>query len=159
MKPIPDNWRELPALSIRQPWAWLILNGGKDVENRTWKTAFTGPCLIHAAKGFTRREFEEACAFARLAGFRGEIPDLGEIERGGIVGIAEIVECVGPFSKYWQRRSPWFVGPFAFCLRDVRPLPFTPCAGALGFFRPKLEQLAAPSATPGDDAIMTGGGE
>lgn len=25
------------ALSIRQPWAWLIINAGKDIENRDWK--------------------------------------------------------------------------------------------------------------------------
>ena len=24
--------RELPVLSIRQPWAWLIVNGHKDIE-------------------------------------------------------------------------------------------------------------------------------
>ena len=36
------------ALSIRQPWAWLILNGYKDLENRTWRTDYRGPLLIHA---------------------------------------------------------------------------------------------------------------
>lgn len=33
----------LPAISIRQPWAWLILNAGKDIENRDWPTNFRGP--------------------------------------------------------------------------------------------------------------------
>jgi len=33
------------CLSIRQPWAWLIIHGGKDVENRTWWTDYPGlPC-------------------------------------------------------------------------------------------------------------------
>lgn len=27
----------MKALSIRQPWAWLIANGHKDIENRTWQ--------------------------------------------------------------------------------------------------------------------------
>ena len=32
----------MKALSIQQPWAWLIAHGKKDVENRTWATAFRG---------------------------------------------------------------------------------------------------------------------
>jgi hypothetical protein len=36
------------ALSIRQPWAWLIANGHKDIENRSWNTNYRGAFLIHA---------------------------------------------------------------------------------------------------------------
>lgn len=39
------------ALSIRQPWASLILKAGKDIENRCWQTKVRGRVLIHAAKG------------------------------------------------------------------------------------------------------------
>lgn len=38
------------ALSIRQPHAWLIVHGIKDVENRTWATTHRGPTLIHTGK-------------------------------------------------------------------------------------------------------------
>lgn len=48
----------MKALSIRQPWAWAIVNAGKRVENRTWETRYRGPILIHAAKGVTKREYE-----------------------------------------------------------------------------------------------------
>ena len=34
--------KTIPALSIQQPWAWFIVNGYKDVENRTWSTKFRG---------------------------------------------------------------------------------------------------------------------
>ena len=34
----------MKALSIRQPWAWLILHAGKDIENRDWK-----PRIRHCA--------------------------------------------------------------------------------------------------------------
>jgi hypothetical protein len=44
------------ALSIRQPWAWLIVNGFKDLENRSWSTAFRGPVWIHAGKAWGRTE-------------------------------------------------------------------------------------------------------
>ena len=39
---------EMRALSIRQPWAWLIVNGHKDIENRSWRTKYRGPFLVHA---------------------------------------------------------------------------------------------------------------
>ena len=41
--------QRLPALSVRQPWAWLIVNGVKDIENRLWRTHHRGPSLIHAS--------------------------------------------------------------------------------------------------------------
>jgi len=40
------------ALSIQQPWAWAIIHGGKDVENRTWPTKFRGRFLVHASRKF-----------------------------------------------------------------------------------------------------------
>ncbi|MCT9624304.1 ASCH domain-containing protein [Pseudarthrobacter equi] len=36
------------AMTIRNPWAWAIINGGKDVENRSWQTDYRGPLYIHA---------------------------------------------------------------------------------------------------------------
>lgn len=116
----------LKALSIRQPWAWLILSGHKTVENRNWATRFKGPVLIHAAKGMTRGEYEAAALFALQRGV--QVPAFHNLERGGLVGVAEIVGCVS------ASVSPWFQGPFGFVLGAVRRLPFVPCAGALGFF-------------------------
>lgn len=39
----------MKVLSVRNPWAWLILHG-KDVENRTWRTKYRGKLGIHASK-------------------------------------------------------------------------------------------------------------
>lgn len=38
------------AISIMQPWAWLIVNGHKSIENRSWRCHVRGPILIHAGK-------------------------------------------------------------------------------------------------------------
>lgn len=129
------------ALSIRQPWASLILKAGKDIENRTWSTRYRGRILIHAAKGMTRDEHEDAIAFAveairsdpRNAGKpKTTLRELGfafkDLQRGGIIGSVEIVDCVS------DSASPWFVGPQGFVLRDPQPLPFRPLKGRLGFF-------------------------
>lgn len=117
----------MKALSIRQPWAWAILNLGKDVENRTWWTDYRGPVLIHAGKGMTRREYADACeCIGDIAGWGSAPPQT--LPRGGIVGMAEIIDCVSTSD------SPWFGGPFGFVLTNVRPVPFRPYGGALGFF-------------------------
>lgn len=116
------------ALSIRQPWANLILKAGKDIENRDWSTKVRGRILIHAAKGCTRMEFDDAIECAEFIIHRPINANLDTIERGGIVGSVEIVDCV-------QRSdSPWFMGRFGFVLRDPQILPFTPWKGQLGFF-------------------------
>lgn len=122
----------MKALSIRQPWAWLILHGGKDIENRDWPTNFRGRFLIHASKGMTRDEYvDAACALedARLTDpTEAILPPFSELERGGIVGEAEIIACVNTSS------SPWFFGMYGFVLANAKPLPFRPYKGQLGFF-------------------------
>lgn len=124
----------LPVISVRQPWAWLIINGGKDIENRNWSTKLRGRVLIHASKGCGRREWLEAWdvvrCISREAWAKGikEI-QTGTIERGGIIGSVEIVDCVN------RSDSPWFFGQYGFVLRDPQPSPFYRCNGALGFFK------------------------
>ena len=110
------------ALSIQQPWAWLIVNGYKDVENRSWVTKRRGPILIHAGK---KLDIDSLDVLLRD---HKEIPWPQEFERGGIVGSVVLVDCVTRHS------SPWFSGPYGFVLRNAKPLPFRACRGQLGFF-------------------------
>lgn len=116
----------MKTLSIRQPWAWLIVNGHKDIENRSWPTRMRGPVLIHASKGMTRAEYDEARDLAAQLGI--EIPEPDKLERGGIVGKAVITDCVS------DSDSTWFFGRHGFVLSNAKPLPFTPLLGKLGFF-------------------------
>jgi hypothetical protein len=124
------------ALSIRQPWAWAIIHAGKDIENRSWLTTFRGRFFIHAAKGLTRSEYDDFIAFTGFTGdrfrfvFPGGVacPPAEELQRGGIIGEAELIDCVREHS------SPWFIGKYGFVLRNARPLPFRPLRGELGFF-------------------------
>jgi hypothetical protein len=117
------------ALSIRQPWAWLILHAGKDIENRDWPTKVRGRFLIHASKGMTRDEYENATDPLWAKGGRTiYLPPFEDLQRGGIVGEAELVDCVT------ASESPWFNGAFGFVLRNAQPLPFRPYRGQLGFF-------------------------
>ena len=119
----------MKALSIRQPWAWAILYAGKDIENRSWKHPYRGPVAIHAAKGMTRNEWAEG--YDVLRAIRGRATPFvspQDLKRGGIVGVAEIIDCVD------QSDSPWFFGRYGFVLAKARPVPFIPLRGQLGFF-------------------------
>lgn len=121
MHDLPDK-----ALSIRQPWAWAIVHAGKDIENRSWATKFRGPVCIHAANGMTKREMHAALQFMEDAGIT--LPATMPMRKGGIIGVAEITDCVS------SSASPWFMGQYGFVLRNARPVPFIPVKGALSFF-------------------------
>lgn len=124
---------KLRALSIRQPWAWLVANGHKDIENRCWPTTFRGRFLIHAGRRWGADEKLD------LYGLRAECPEIqipDALDLGGIVGVAEIVDCVT------EHPSRWFGGEFGFVIANARPLPFTPCHGLLNFFAPQLDAAA-----------------
>lgn len=116
----------MKALSIRQPWAWLIVHGGKDIENRSWHTKYRGRFLVHAAKGMTSNEFTQALLFCSERGL--PMPDRDDMQRGGIIGSVDLVDSVD------QSDSPWYTGEKGFVLRDPKPLPFAPLKGRLNFF-------------------------
>lgn len=125
------------ALSIRQPWAWAILHAGKDVENRARRFHYRGPICIHASKGVASIEYMESRReILAITGSRAHPPKLADdFPRGGIIGTAEIVDCVEASD------SQWFFGPYGLLLRNVQPVDFIPVRGALGLFdwQKKLE--------------------
>lgn len=119
----------MKALSVRQPWAWLIVEGYKPVENRTWPTRFRGDMLIHASSGCTEREYLEAQQFIQESVRRViNLPRREHLELGGLVGMVRLVDCV----RYSQ--SPWFAGPYGLVLEKPYPLPFRPMRGFPGLF-------------------------
>lgn len=144
----------LKALSIRQPWAWLILHGGKDIENRTWFTTFTGTVLIHASKGMTPDDYEAATVFCN--GLDMEIkrfPSFNspQLRFGGIVGSVEILRCAQ------SHLSPWFTGPYGLVLKNPQVLPFRACRGALKFFTPEFPTSPTSLPSPPSRETVPGG--
>ncbi|MGA9668425.1 MAG: hypothetical protein WBQ94_04410 [Terracidiphilus sp.] len=136
---------EIPeiALSIQQPWAWAITEGGKDIENRSRFAVTKGDMkprriAIHASLGMTREDYEDAAEFMAALGLVCPLPD--RLARGAIVGIATVTAIVS------EHKSPWFFGPRGLVLADQCAIDPIPAAGALGFFRwsPSSKQLAEP---------------
>jgi hypothetical protein len=121
----------MKALSIRQPWAFSILHGGKDIENRNWPTRHRGLIAIHASSIMTAADLNDWKWFVDERNLRGpwlEGKCVGDAHRGGIVGVAKITGCC------IDSESPWFVGEFGFMLANPRPVPFIPLRGQLGLF-------------------------
>lgn len=112
----------LKALSIRQPWAYLIMMGIKPVENRTWKSPVRGRILIHAGKQFDQEGFYF---------IQDNFPEIKlpfRYDCGGFVGSVEITDCVE------KHESPWFFGPYGFVMKDPIKSPLLKAPGQLGFF-------------------------
>lgn len=130
--------RQIKALSLTQPWAWLVANGHKDIENRPWHTKYRGWFYIHASLRMTGTDYRNVAEFVARANPALALPPIAELNRGGIIGAAKIITCVH------KSDSPWWMGPFGFTLRFARPIPFTPCKGALGFFDHGLDSLPDP---------------
>lgn len=126
----------MKALSILQPRAWLIANGYKPPENRSWNTNFRGDFLIHAGKGFDQagydwvRETFPDIPLPGSDGHRGRAKNA--YDRGGIVGRGTLSHVVT------ESESPWFFGPYGFWIVNPQPLSFRPCRGKLGFFVPDV---------------------
>lgn len=116
------------ALSIRQPWAWAILHGGKRVENRTWYTSYRGPIYLHAA---LRVDYD---AIEGLFEVISSVDPRPPAYRGAIVGKADLVDCVRPEAVPVDQYS-WAMGPWCFVFERVVALskPFA-MRGSLGLF-------------------------
>ena len=104
----------IKALSIKQPYPHHIFHDGKDVENRDWPTKGRGWFIVHAGVSKSELEMDD--------------PKEAAMPRGGVVGMARIIDCVT------EMDSVWFFGRYGFVLRDAFPIPLVPCRGQLGFF-------------------------
>ena len=73
----------MKVLTIKQPWATLIMQGDKRFEFRSWQTKYRGDLLIHAGKGIDKEAME------RLAKY---LPK--ELSYGKILGKVKLVDCI-----------------------------------------------------------------
>jgi hypothetical protein len=119
------------ALSVRQPWAWAILFGGKVIENRSLGAIRAGhmkPGVIclHAAKGMTEKEYR--WGLWRLDRHGVRCPPPAELPRSAIVGLIEVTGIIT------KSDSEWFGGKAGLSIANPRAITPIPAAGALGYF-------------------------
>ena len=126
---LPPEYPALPCkvLSVKPFSAWAIVHGGKDVENRSFRTRHRGRVLIHASNYRSRAELEDDAAYVR--DLCPEMPD--EVDSAGIIGSVEITDsadCEG----LQTCESQWAEdGCFHWLLTKPRALPFWECKGWL----------------------------
>jgi hypothetical protein len=124
---------KMKALSLKQPWAWLVCKGYKDIENRDWTRKFRGRIYIHASLKEDHRPIGllpiEKWILERLTPVQRDEYHQALKPRGAVIGEVDIIDCVDRSS------SPWYLGRYGFILANPvlyeKPIP---CKGKLGFF-------------------------
>ena len=132
-----------PALSIRSPWAWLIVHGRKNIENRSWNTGYRGRFLVHATGTKLKEEYESALRMTDF--FEVELPPIDELPVGQIIGSVSLERITEPRdlpewgdpdlrSKFYG----WGHTGSRFWWHLARPVPHEPepCKGDLRWFFP-----------------------
>jgi hypothetical protein len=132
------GWR---CLSVRQPWAWALVNGFKPYENRDWRPQdnYRGPVVIHASKtlGCDPSAFEAECEqVAELCELDGLLPDV-TVEAGGLVGLVNVTNYVT------HSPSPWFSGPVGWVCEAAEAWPFMPWRGQRGLWELTIDEQEA----------------
>ena len=116
------------VLSVKQPWAYLLCSGIKDIENRTWKLPekYKGErVLIHASAKrdsrlnpmsrslFTENQWESVLG-RKIDGIFEKM-----LIPSAIIGSVEIVGCVINHQSIWAEKSHYEVN---LALHPLRPI-------------------------------------
>jgi hypothetical protein len=124
------------ALSLKQPWAALVVSGLKTIEIRRWRATRRGRILIHASGSADNRP--EAWKHVT-----DEIAPLAKL-RGGILGAVELTDCLDyrtpqAFEADQSRHlnePDWYLKPvlYGFVFADPKKLAFQRVSGWVRFF-------------------------
>ena len=138
---------EMRVMTVKQPWAWAIVEGGKDVENRVRNIAgeYRGLVAIHAGLGWSEQgsydwEVRRATRSVELGYQAGDSqtwaadsvePEDPRFTRGAIIGVADLVGVNKLSASKWALQDHWHL-ELANPVTLAKPIPFT---GALGLRR------------------------
>jgi hypothetical protein len=131
----------LHTLSVRQPWAFEIILGRKDVENRNWKPRLATPFRlnIHAGKVFD----DDAYRLYR----RGLLTREQCAHRmGALVGIVTVAQIHDGY-RCGGKCSPWADTVFArwhWCLSNAHAIDPIPMRGRLGMWEVPADTWGEP---------------
>jgi hypothetical protein len=107
----------LKVLTVRQPWASLIVAGIKDVENRSWATHRRGLLAIHAGKSIDR-------------GAPAELFEMVEdCPLGALVGSVSLDDIQTDSPSRWAQP-----GSFHWCVSGAQRIEPVPMVGHLGLW-------------------------
>jgi hypothetical protein len=140
----------MKAISVRQPWAYLIETGQKPVENRTWKppASMLGELIcIHASAGMDRDDrecYEDLCGDDEV-----QMLPVKDLTRGSIVAVTKLVGwwsrdfghvCAPNHEEEFKRITTgkpfdkFYCGDYGWVFGRVVPVEPVPVKGALGLW-------------------------
>ena len=126
-----------PVISLRQPWAGLVVNGIKDAENRDWRLPdkyHNCTVLVHASAKpmFSVREAIHEIAIRELPA--QESFSINTTLSGFIIGAVRFKGCV---PANLNPASPWCDAgsDFWWMIENATPLPPVPARGKLRFWK------------------------
>lgn len=132
----------MKALTLFQPWAWLIVTPDperpwfplKDVENRVWRLPklFTLPqrIYVHASKTMPEHSFKTLRNVIRSKHI--ELPPKGALTRGAIIGEVTIMNATRISPSAWAENGKW---GFELMYPTVYETPI-PCKGQQRLWEP-----------------------
>ncbi len=128
---------KLKALSFRQPWAALILEGRKTLDLRTWSTHYRGRLAIYASLEVEK----EACQVHGV--------DISQLTIGALIGIVDLVDVIPLDEAAYNARQAEHLGGRSFRpglygweLTNPRPLdPPQVAKGRLNLFDVDIQTM------------------
>jgi hypothetical protein len=112
----------MKAISIPQPWAWLVVRGYKEMEKRSWKPEHRGPLLIHAgSRMVSREEYARFVVYCRSTGI-ARFPSIDEFDCGGIVGKIDVIDCLEAGISHESGRREYAVVSANPCVSTFEPM-------------------------------------
>ena len=108
---------KLKALSFRQPWANLVIEGRKTLDLRTWSTHYRGPLAVYASLDVEK----EACTLHAV--------DANTLTCGAVIGMVDLLDIIPLDEATYNAHvtehlngRPWREGMVGWVLQNVRPL-------------------------------------
>jgi hypothetical protein len=120
------------VLTIRQPWAGLILLSLKDIENRTWSTSYRGKLIIHASADMRDHEWMSARVRCQSMGLKFPDGDMLLGNTGALLGVVTLTDILPPAPDAVGWRVPVNYG-WVLAEPVIFPTPI-PIKGKLGLW-------------------------
>ena len=124
----------MKVLSIKEPWASLIMNGTKKIKTRSWKTKYRGEIYIHASLSKTKITKPEVYELIKDMNFKC----------GYIICKCNLVDCIYMTDEYVNDMKTnhyeeyicghYEVGRYAWIVEDVRVIEPIEAKGKLGLW-------------------------
>jgi hypothetical protein len=103
----------MKIISVKNPWADAIFEYDKNVENRTWRTAYRGRLLIHVSSKLDNSAFSNYKIF-----YPSQYPHYEyKNHLGMIIGSVELYDCINNSKSEWAQAGMWH-----WLLKNPQPL-------------------------------------